>query len=205
MVVPAMPAPLASDAPAEIKPPLIASRKVIIVLGIILGVLIIAGGAFAVMRFIRQTSTPATVPEPSPLNNSAASSSGVPVNDTGIPSLPPPVAADQSFPVTELQPDQPAPGTGSVPSVAGPSATTAPAAVDSDNDGLTDDEEAAQGTDSQNADSDADGLLDGEEVKTYGTDPLNQDTDGDSYLDGQEVKNGYNPKGVGKLFSVPTQ
>jgi hypothetical protein len=47
-------------------------------------------------------------------------------------------------------------------------------------------------------DSDSDGL-DDEEEKIYGTDPKNPDTDGDGYQDGQEVKSGYNPLGPGKL------
>ena len=47
-------------------------------------------------------------------------------------------------------------------------------------------------------DSDNDGLTDAEE-KIYGTDPHNPDTDGDGYLDGAEVKAGYNPLGAGKL------
>lgn len=41
-------------------------------------------------------------------------------------------------------------------------------------------------------DSDQDGLSDMEE-KALGTDPFNPDTDGDSYSDGAEVKAGYNP------------
>jgi len=41
-------------------------------------------------------------------------------------------------------------------------------------------------------DSDQDGLSDQEE-KLYGTDPHNPDTDGDGYTDGIEVKNGYDP------------
>lgn len=41
-------------------------------------------------------------------------------------------------------------------------------------------------------DSDQDGLSDDEE-RTYGTDPNNRDTDGDSYSDGTEVKSGYDP------------
>lgn len=41
-------------------------------------------------------------------------------------------------------------------------------------------------------DSDQDGLSDDEE-KTYGTDPNNRDTDGDGYSDGAEVKSGYDP------------
>jgi len=41
-------------------------------------------------------------------------------------------------------------------------------------------------------DSDQDGLSD-EEEKMYGTDPENKDTDGDGYSDGTEVKSGYDP------------
>jgi chromosome segregation ATPase len=41
-------------------------------------------------------------------------------------------------------------------------------------------------------DSDGDGLTD-EEEEYYGTDPNNPDTDGDGYSDGEEVKNGYDP------------
>ncbi len=47
-------------------------------------------------------------------------------------------------------------------------------------------------------DSDSDGLKDEDELK-YGTDENNPDTDGDGYKDGDEVKNGYNPMGAGKL------
>lgn len=49
-----------------------------------------------------------------------------------------------------------------------------------------------------NLDSDKDGLTDDQE-KIYGTNPLNPDTDGDGYSDGAEVKGGYNPNGPGKL------
>ena len=60
--------------------------------------------------------------------------------------------------------------------------------ADSDGDGLSDDAEAAWGTDPTDPDSDDDDLTDGEEVNTYGTDPLNDDTDGDNLSDGEEVK-----------------
>lgn len=199
--------PVSADAPAEVKPPLIASRKVIIVLGVLLGVLIIVGGAFAVMKFINTTATADLVSETSPLDNAGTNNTGTLENNTGIPGLPPPptIVPDGESSVTELQPDQSAPEAASTPNISDRNAANPAATVDTDNDGLTDDEEMAQGTDPNNADSDADGLLDGEEVKTYGTDPLNKDTDGDGYMDGQEVKNAYNPKGAGKLFSVPTQ
>lgn len=69
-----------------------------------------------------------------------------------------------------------------------PDATVpAPPAVDTDGDGLSDEEEYAIGSDPLNRDYDADGILDGDEVYIYGTDPLNNDTDGDGLFDGDEV------------------
>lgn len=68
-----------------------------------------------------------------------------------------------------------------------------PEPVDTDADGLTDDEEIVLGTDPTIADTDGDGLTDGEEVNTYGTDPLNPDTDGGSISDGQEIIDGTDP------------
>ncbi len=64
--------------------------------------------------------------------------------------------------------------------------------VDSDQDGLSDGQEAELGTDPVNPDSDADGLLDGAEV-TAGTDPLLYDSDGDGFGDNAEVANGTDP------------
>ncbi|HLX11977.1 MAG TPA: OmpA family protein, partial [Bacteroidota bacterium] len=60
--------------------------------------------------------------------------------------------------------------------------------IDSDGDGLTDDEEAILGTDPHNPDTDGDGLSDYDEVKIYHTDPLKKDTDGDGLTDYEEVK-----------------
>lgn len=54
---------------------------------------------------------------------------------------------------------------------------------------------AEEKTNTQNnifLDSDQDGLTD-EEERAWGTDPQKIDTDGDSYSDGAEVKSGYNP------------
>jgi hypothetical protein len=74
--------------------------------------------------------------------------------------------------------------------------------VDTDKDGLTDQEEIQLGTNINSVDSDRDGLFDREEVKVYKTNPLEQDTDGDTYLDGAEVRGGYNPNGPGKLYEL---
>ncbi len=58
--------------------------------------------------------------------------------------------------------------------------------IDSDGDGLTDDEEASLGTDPLNPDTDGDGVNDGDEAAN-GTDPLNPDTDGDGVNDGSDA------------------
>ncbi|MFZ6036395.1 MAG: hypothetical protein ACOYUK_04600 [Patescibacteria group bacterium] len=71
--------------------------------------------------------------------------------------------------------------------------------IDTDGDGISDDEEERIGTDSQQADTDRDGLPDFDEVEIYGTNPRNPDTDGDGNNDGTEVKYGYNPNGDGLL------
>lgn len=126
--------------------------------------------------------------------------------------------ADEVLPAAENQPaasnglsDEPAPvqpeaktQTATVGNVEGSAATSAKAS-DSDDDGLSDEEEAALGTDPKSVDSDGDGLFDYEEAKVYGSDPKKSDTDGDGYGDGQEVKGGYNPLGWGKLFDNPAQ
>lgn len=74
--------------------------------------------------------------------------------------------------------------------------------LDSDQDGLTDEEEKQLGTDIDSVDTDKDKLFDREEVKVYKTDPLNPDTDGDGFLDGEEVKSGYDPRGEGRLYEI---
>jgi len=73
------------------------------------------------------------------------------------------------------------------------------APIDSDSDGLTDEEEMIAKTSINLIDTDNDGLSDYEEVKIYKTNPTLADTDGDSFNDGQEVRGGYNPNGAGKL------
>ena len=59
--------------------------------------------------------------------------------------------------------------------------------VDTDDDGLTDEEEHELDTDPNDPDSDDDGLDDGDEVNVYGTDPLDHDSDWDGLGDGEEV------------------
>ena len=67
------------------------------------------------------------------------------------------------------------------------------AAIDKDFDNLYDTEEAKNGTDPNNPDTDADGILDGGEIDITKTNPLKADTDGDGVKDGREIKNGTDP------------
>jgi len=73
---------------------------------------------------------------------------------------------------------------------------------DADGDGLSDADEVAASTDSQQADTDTDELTDFQEVKIYHSDPLKTDTDGDGVGDGQEVAAKTSPTGPGSLLDT---
>jgi len=64
---------------------------------------------------------------------------------------------------------------------------TDPLDADSDDDRLSDGDEASRGTDPLDADTDDDRLSDGDEVLVHRTDPLDADTDDDGLWDGDEV------------------
>ena len=161
----------------------VADPKKFFVLGaiIIAAVLIIAGGLWGVKAYLDYRTAGEAVPA-----------------NTEIEAIQP-VSTEQN--VNSETSD-----TGETPVIETPAAiapepaTSAPA--DSDQDGLTDEEEQQLGTDPNAVDTDSDGLFDREEVKVYTTDPLNADTDGDGYLDGAEVKSGYDPKGPGRLYEI---
>lgn len=61
--------------------------------------------------------------------------------------------------------------------------------ADTDGDGMSDEDEAAAGTDPTLADTDGDGLNDPDDI-AFGTDPLNPDTDGDGLNDAEEMAAG---------------
>lgn len=65
--------------------------------------------------------------------------------------------------------------------------TSDPATVDTDEDGVSDDEEFVNGTNPRAADTDGDGLSDDDELNLYYSDPTHRDTDGDGLRDGLEV------------------
>lgn len=152
-------------------------KKIMILGSGVLGVLIILGGAwYGYAKFFKGSSSN------TPLDLTAKEQ-----DKNGEKSTPKEEEQKENVPVAPQQ-------AANEPAVVQP--------VDTDQDGLTDDEEKQLGTDPNKVDTDNDGLFDREEVKVYKTDPLNPDTDGDKFSDGDEVKNGYNPKGAGKLFEI---
>ena len=66
-------------------------------------------------------------------------------------------------------------------------AMSAATELDSDGDGLSDEDELRFGTDPHKADTDGDGLNDWEEINVYRTDPLRADSDGDGLNDFDEL------------------
>ena len=124
----------------------------------------------------------------------------------------------QRFVGTRANPNQPGLNTGQTATNANQAANTNQAAanqninqnvtpppptqIDSDFDGLSDEEEGMYGTDLNKIDNDEDGLTDRDEVKVFKTDPNNADTDGDGFMDGEEIRAGFDPKGPGKLLEI---
>lgn len=155
-------------------------KKMILVLSAVILVLMLGGGGFLVWR--QFSSAPEATLETPGVN-------------TNLPTVNIPVEIAPEVPETPAE----------IPPAVLETAPVIPPAgsIDSDEDGLTDEEEATLGTDATNTDTDLDGLSDGEEVNIYFTDPLNTDTDGDTYLDGAEVDAGYDPNGLGKLPVQP--
>lgn len=150
------------------------------ILGIVIGIIVLGGIVFAAWWAYNRFLKPSQVDtEPPPVRPSVSSTPILPVNTTTLPTN------STTIP------------TSTTPIFNGDT-------VDTDHDGLTDEEEKYYGTDPSKTDTDGDGLSDYDEIKIWTTDPNNPDTDGDGYKDGDEVKNGYNPKGTGKLFNVPT-
>ncbi len=158
------------------------AKKWIIII-IVIGISIIAGGVFAFMWLSSQRAVAPTLETLPDI---------IPLNGISNPEIAPSPSANQPTPdegSLQPQPQSQQPDIQQKPKLA----------PDTDGDGISDKEEEALGTNVFFPDSDFDGLTDYEEVKIYGTNPLLKDTDGDTYEDGNEVRNGYNPVGPGKM------
>lgn len=149
----------------------------ILVLGLLVGgLMVVAAGGYFGLRL-------ATSDRPAVNNNNAIIQEEIDNNETR------PETSAPAAPVNNPPSDQAA-----TPAALEP--------LDSDLDGLTDEEEAALGTDPNNSDTDRDGLTDREETEVYNTNALKADSDDDGYKDGEEINSGYNPKGAGKLLEI---
>lgn len=174
------------EAPALQETPRTGFKRLFFVSGGVVVIVLLLWGGYALFKsFTGKKTAPRATPNSAVAPAPAPASAPTPVEPAG--EIPPSGGMPQPEPVPEPEPE-PAPP------------------VDTDGDGLTDDQEIARGTSPSSADTDGDTLTDREEVNVYRSDPLNPDTDGDSYQDGHEVQNGYNPTGPGKLLpSVPAQ
>jgi hypothetical protein len=167
--------------------------KIIIIVLVSLGLL---GGIYLVYsQFIAKDNNPvatSTVKVETPNTNTPTNTTN-PINNNFVSDIPG-VNLEQIATNSATSADllSPTPLAGEISNIVSSSTTTV-STIDSDNDGLTDVEEIAVGTNPNVIDTDIDGLSDYEELKIYHTNPLLDDTDGDGYLDGAEVKSGYDP------------
>jgi hypothetical protein len=123
-----------------------------------------------------------------------------------LPALPLPLGTGAPSQEQNQAPEQPQDVEGQPQTESPQAAPVSEAPLDTDQDGLSDEEETALQTDPKIPDTDSDGLTDREEANVYETSPLSADTDGDGFLDKQELDNGFNPNGEGKLPSgIPAQ
>lgn len=168
---------------------------------VIIASIIILSGYLVYSKYFSSNST--AVVEKTPVkttsseNSAANTNANINANGTVVPSSAVSTTTDSnSTYVSEI------PGLASTTSSGTVASSTVVSTLDSDSDGLTDEEEKIYGTNPLAIDTDNDGLSDYEEVKIYHTNPLLSDTDGDGHPDGVEVKNGYNPNGPGKMPGV---
>lgn len=189
---PGAPPPGVPGAPPGVTAPPKTAGPSKLLLGIV-GLVILGGiGVGAYFLFMKPpetgTQTPGAVAD-------MAADQAADMEDAGTAEMEPADGSEETpsdEPLVEPEPEEP---------ILPPDEQSAP--LDSDSDGLTDEEERDLGTDPQSPDTDSDGLSDREEVYIYDTDPKNPDTDGDSFLDGEEVRSGYDPNGPGRLFELP--
>ena len=165
-------------------------KKLIIIIGISVGIISIAGAAFYILK-----NRTASAPEPelsAPQESESADNAGSATEDTE-----PASPEDQGNAIDNFQEDRINRALNPIPEDL--------ASKDTDQDGLSDAKEFDIGTNYRLVDSDNDSLSDWEEFAIFGTDPLDRDSDKDSYMDGEEVQNGYNPLGQGKLLNFEAQ
>jgi hypothetical protein len=188
-----------SEEPKAAKPMWLKIVPIVIIVSIL-----VLSGYLVYSKYFTPSQNSNAVVEKNPVKNVATTTENANVNANGT--MTPSSAVSTTTGSGSNNPTYVSELPGLATTTPGQSDTITPAipapTIDTDNDGLTDEEEKVYGTNPAALDTDADGLSDYEEIKIYKTNPLLPDTDGDSYLDGAEVKNGYNPNGAGKLPGV---
>ncbi|EKD75886.1 MAG: hypothetical protein ACD_43C00285G0001 [uncultured bacterium] len=171
----------ASQTKSTYTPPVDTGRRkrLFLLIAIVIGSLLLLGGiAWAVMYWVKSSNNSGDNTNASPLNiNSAVNENQSPINI---------VVNTNTTTNSNTNP--------------------ADTFIDSDHDGLSDQEELIANTNPKKKDTDDDGLSDREEVRVYLTDPRNPDTDDDGYADGTEVANFYHPNDPDpkkRLFDLP--
>lgn len=180
-----------------------------LIIGLLTLVVILVGGFYLYQSVLLPKLTPQTLSEENPtlsennpLENNTSQTATESLNETTV--TPPPVVNETASTglTAESTTSTVSTSAGAITTMTAATDTAPMAVLDTDKDGLTDDEELRLSTNYNAQDTDKDGLNDYEEYKTWQTDPLNADTDGDTYSDGQEIKAGYNPNGQGKLKNM---
>lgn len=188
----------------------VASKRLMVVGGIVVGLLILAIGVwFALLSFkgkaptetaeqpnqnTQKNNPPAVIDKTTQAENSPLEPSA---NKVVVPVIESATSTENALLGETAKEVAPAATEAAIPEAVKKAATTV---ADTDSDGLTDEEEAQLGTYPDRSDTDGDDLNDFAEIKTYFSNPKNPDTDGDGFKDGDEVRNGYNPNGAGKLI-----
>ncbi len=178
------------------------TKKIVIIVGLVIGVLILVGGGYYLYQFYNSDSTENT--NTTPTTNSSTTNTQNPKPQTNT--TPRPTTNANTTPTTPTSntnttPTTPATNTNTVPTTPTTNTNTTPnvGTVTLPN---TNTNTAPPVTntspDLSKIDTDGDGLSDQAEAD-YGTDPRRADTDGDGYRDKEEIENGYNPAGPGKL------
>ncbi len=178
-------------------------KKWLIIAGIVVGALVLIGGGYYLYKFYTANNTTNTTNQAAPTNTAPQnqpttnSVTRPPVTNTNTAPVTNPVNTNTT-PVVNTTPTPPVTNTNTVPPVNTTNTNVGTVTIPNQNTTPIPPTNTNTGPDLTKVDSDGDGLSDQEEI-TYSTNPKKADTDGDGFRDGDEVKNGYNPNGDGKL------
>lgn len=162
-----------------------------VLFGVLIGLVVFGGIAYGAMMLLLRDSNTSDVPK---VTNKQEVVTPVEQVDAIIPPLTEEKNTENTTTTSETNITQTTTTTNIIP------VDVATVSMDTDGDGLSEEEEIKNGTDPKKADTDSDGLTDKEEINIWKSNPLVADTDGDGFSDGAEVKSNYSPIGSGRIF-----